>query len=92
MITFSLRTHEPLGKEKRYVRAQKNKVDVPQPHFLKLYNEGMVGVDLLDRLLGSYRSQFRSKVWYWNLFSNGLNMVVAAGLILHTDLHKRTTS
>ena len=51
----------------------------------------MGGVDLLDRLLGSYRPKFRSKKWYWNLFTNALNMVVAAGWILYTDLHKNTT-
>lgn len=57
-----------------------------------MYNEGMGGVDLLDRLLGSYRPLFRSKKWYWNLFSNALNMAVAAGWILHLHLHKNTTA
>jgi hypothetical protein len=47
----------------------------------------MGGVDLLDRLLGSYRPQLRSKKWYWNLFANGLNMAVVAAWRLHCHLH-----
>ncbi|KFM75498.1 PiggyBac transposable element-derived protein 3, partial [Stegodyphus mimosarum] len=67
---------------------KKKKIDIPQPYLIKMYNEGMGGVDLLDRLLGSYRPTFRSKKWYWNLFSNALNMAVVAGWILHSHLHK----
>uniref|UniRef100_A0A915IZU4 Uncharacterized protein n=1 Tax=Romanomermis culicivorax TaxID=13658 RepID=A0A915IZU4_ROMCU len=40
---------------------------------------GMGGVDLLDRLLGSYQPKLRSKKWYWNLFAKGLNMAGGSG-------------
>ncbi|KAL3188737.1 hypothetical protein MRX96_022241 [Rhipicephalus microplus] len=39
----------------------------------------------MDRLLGSYRP---SKKWWWNLSSNGLNMAVVAGWLLHCELYK----
>ena len=91
-IASNYLTHEPVCKTKRFCRAQKKKTDVSQPHLIKMYNEGMGGVDLLDRLLGSYRPMFRSKKWYWNLFSNALNMAVAAGWILHLHLQKGTTA
>lgn len=48
----------------------------------------MGGVDVMDRLLGSYRPKLRSKKWWWNLFSNGLNMAVVGGWLLHCELHK----
>jgi DNA excision repair protein ERCC-6 len=89
-IASNYSSHEPVSKAKRFCRVQKKKTDIPQPHLIKMYNEGMGGVDLLDRLLGTYRPHFRSKKWYWNLFNNALNMAVVAGWILHTSVHKNT--
>ena len=43
----------------------------------------MGGSNLLDRLLSSYRPKIWSKQWWWNLFSNGLNMFVVAAWRLH---------
>ncbi|KAL3193754.1 hypothetical protein MRX96_000053 [Rhipicephalus microplus] len=48
----------------------------------------MGGEDVMDRPLGSYRPRLRSKKWWWNLFSNGLNMAVVAAWLLHCELHK----
>ncbi|KFM71330.1 PiggyBac transposable element-derived protein 2, partial [Stegodyphus mimosarum] len=89
-IASNYSAHEPVSKAKIFCRAKKKKIDIPQPYLIKMYNEGMGGVDLLDRLLASYRPMFRSKKWYWNLFSNALNMTVVAGWILHSHLHKGT--
>ncbi|KAL1480237.1 hypothetical protein MTO96_051205 [Rhipicephalus appendiculatus] len=83
-------SHEPVGSAKRFSRRSNKKVDIPQPHLIKKYNEGMGGVDVMDRLLGSYRPRLRSKKWWWNLFSNGLNMAVIAGWLVHCELHKGT--
>lgn len=85
-------THEPLGTAKRYSYAQKSKIDVPQPNIILKYNEGMGGVDVLDKLLGSYRPQLRSKKWWWNLFSNALNMAVVASWIIHTEIDEKNIS
>ncbi|KFM77194.1 PiggyBac transposable element-derived protein 3, partial [Stegodyphus mimosarum] len=89
-IASNYSTHEPVSKAKRFCRAKQKKIHIPQPYLIKMYNEGMGGVDFLDRLLGSYRPTFRSKKWYWNLFSNALNMAVVVGWILHSHLHKGT--
>lgn len=83
-------SHEPVGSAKRFSRRSNKKVEIPQPHLIKKYNEGMGGVDVMDRLLGSYRPRLRSKKWWWNLFSNGLNMALIAGWLLHCELHKGT--
>lgn len=83
-------SHEPVGTAKRFSRSSNKKVDIPQPYLIKKYNEGMGGVDVMDRLLGSYRPKLRSKKWWWNLFSNGLNMAVVGGWLLHCELHKGT--
>ncbi|GFS85105.1 piggyBac transposable element-derived protein 2 [Trichonephila clavipes] len=54
-------THEPVTQTKIFCNAQKKKIDLRQPNLIKMYNEGMGGVDLLDRLLGTYRPLFRNK-------------------------------
>lgn len=82
--------HEPLGTAKRFSRRANERVDIPQPYLIKKYSEGVGGVDVFERLLRSYRRRLRSKKWWWNLFSNGQNMAVVAGWLLHCELHKGT--
>ena len=43
----------------------------------------MGGVDVLDRLLGSYRVTIRGKTWYWPLFINALNVSIVATWRIH---------
>ena len=80
-------THEPVNKTKRWVKG-KGKVDVTQPHLIKLYNEGMGGVDLMDRLCGSYRPMIRSKKWWWPLMINVINVSLVAAWKFYSTLHK----
>ena len=54
---------------------------------IRKYSEGMGGVDVLDRMLVSYRPRLRSKKWWWNLFSNGLNMAVVAAFRFYQYLY-----
>ncbi len=51
----------------------------------------MGGVDLLDRMLGSYRPTLCNKKWWRNLFVNALNMAVAASWFLHSATHEKNT-
>ena len=53
-------THEPVYRIKRRVRGQ-GTIEVTQPNIIRSYNKGMGGVDLMDRLLGSYRPMIRAK-------------------------------
>ena len=70
-------THEPVHRIKRRVRGQ-GTIEVTQPNFIRLYNKGIGGVDLLDRLLGSYRPMIRAKKWWWSLMTNLLNISIVA--------------
>ena len=64
-MTSNYLTHESDTKTKRFCHTQKKKKYVSQRNLIKMYNEGMGDVDLLERLLGTYRPLFRSKKWYW---------------------------
>ena len=81
---------KPLKSAKRRVKAVKAK-EVSQPYVVHKYNKGMGGVDILDRMLSSYRPRLRSKKWWWNLFSNGLNMAVVAAYRFYNYLHPQDT-
>ena len=59
---------------------------------VKLYNNGMREVDVMDQLLGSYRQSIRGKKWYWPLVINGLNVSVVAAWLLHCALAAKPMS
>ena len=74
-----------LIKVSRWVKG-KGKVSVDQPKVISEYNKGMSGLDLLDMLLGSYRSDLRSKKWWWPLLSNALNIAVVAAFKIQKNV------
>ena len=76
-------TEQPMQQTTRRVKGNSN-VSVPQPHIVRRYNESMGGVDLLDRLLSSYRPMICGKKWWWPLFINGLNVSIVAAWCLHS--------
>jgi hypothetical protein len=80
-------THEPLQSTKR--RVKKDLLKVSQPFLIRKYNEGMGGVDLLDRLLGAYRPTILGKKWWWPLFVNAVNMSVVAAWRLYSNLNSK---
>ncbi|KRX48146.1 PiggyBac transposable element-derived protein 3 [Trichinella murrelli] len=51
----------------------------------------MGGVDILDKLLSTYRPCLRSKKRWWNLFPNALNLAVVAAWRLHRELHQESS-
>ena len=66
---------------KRQVKSEPDE-RITQPQLIKQYNDGTGGVDVIDQLLGTYRSIIRGKKWYWPLIINAVNVsVVAAGRI-----------
>ncbi|KAJ8934301.1 hypothetical protein NQ318_000867 [Aromia moschata] len=69
-------TIEPLGKVKRWSSAEKQKVDVPQPHLFGSYNSSMGGVDLLNQAVNNYRVSVRGKKWWWPLFTHSVNVTM----------------
>ncbi|KRY09120.1 PiggyBac transposable element-derived protein 3 [Trichinella patagoniensis] len=68
----------------------KKHVDITEPNIIRQYNKYMGGVDVMDKVLSSYRPKFRSRKWWWNLFSHALNMAVVAAWKLYMELHTAT--
>ena len=64
---------QPINKVKRRVKG-KGDTTVTQPAIVKEYNQGMGGVDLLDRSLSDMRPKILGKKWYWVLLVNVLNI------------------
>lgn len=85
-LASNWQSHIPVKEVKRRVKGGSQLV--PQPCLVRAYNKGMGGVDLLDRLLGAYRLNLRSKKWYFPLFLNALNMSVVASWRLHS-IHEK---
>ena len=69
---------EPLQQCSRYSTRHKERINIRQPHAIKRYNQFMGGVDLYDRLLGSYRPTINGKKWWWNLWIHIVNTCVVA--------------
>ena len=78
---------EPVKLVKRWKRG-KGSVNMEQPHAIKAYNQGMGGVDLVDRALSDLRPNFNGKKWYWSLVINALNL----GFVHCWRLHQLCTN
>ena len=83
--------HLPLHQVRRRVKNVPD-TQVTQPHLIHLYNKGMGGVDLMDRLLSSYRPMIRGKKWYWPLFINALNITIVAAWRAHCAIEETPLS
>ena len=81
-------THEPVHCIKRRVRGQGTN-EVTQPNIIRLYNKGIGGVDLMDRLLGSYRPMIRAKIWWRPLMTNLLYISIVAAWKFYCVLHQK---
>ena len=90
MVASNCLTHEPIHKTQRWVQHERRNVD--QPDLIHAYNSGMGGVDVMDRLLSSYRPKIRGKKSYWPLFANALNLSVVAAWRLHCNLEDKPLS
>lgn len=86
----TVHTDEPVQSAKRWAKGEIK--HITQPYLIKRYNQGMGGVDVYDRLLGSYRPRVRAKKWWWPLFSNIINISVVAAWKVHCGLYGRLDS
>ena len=59
-ISSNWETHEPVPQTIRRVRGAEQK-EFTQPHIIYSYNQEMDGVDVMDRLLASYRPNIKGK-------------------------------
>ena len=85
-VVSNFKDAEPTSVIRRWSASKKSAVQIPQPQMVANYNKYMGGVDLLDRFLSDYRPRLRSKIWWWCLFSNFLNMSVVAAWRLHKKI------
>ena len=53
----------------RWSKSEKKKIQIPMPKPLQIYNYHMVGVDLFDQTVATYRMQIRSRKWWWPFFA-----------------------
>lgn len=73
---------QPLDKAKRFSHATKSFVEIARPNAVKIYNQHMGGVDLMDSLVALYRHSQRNKRWYMRIFFHLLNVAVVNAWLL----------
>ena len=74
---------QPVGETRRFSRVTHSQQQVACPHVVRVYNAHMGGVDLLDSLIGLYRTHLRSKKWYHKIFYHMMDMVVVNSWLLY---------
>ena len=86
LITSNFENSILMETTSRFCWKQRKRINIKQPHMISNYNKYMGGVDLLDQFLSTYRTQLQSKKWWWNIFSNFLNLTVVAAWRIHPVL------
>ena len=74
---------QPVGEISRFSRVTHADQQVACPHVVRVYNAHMGGVDLLDSLIGLYRTHIRSKKWYHKIFYHLLDLTVVNAWLLY---------
>jgi hypothetical protein len=74
---------QPLGEVRRWNKKDGCYVQVPCPAIVQKYNKHMGGVDLLDSLIGLYRTKIKSKKWYLRVFFHLLDMMIVNAWLLY---------
>ncbi|KAI5692406.1 hypothetical protein M8J76_004694 [Diaphorina citri] len=80
----------PPSSASRYSAVEKKKIHVPHPKAIKYYNKNMGGTDRLDQNVSCYRSNIRSKKWWWPLFLWGIDVSIQNAWLLHRKSCKST--
>ncbi|KAL7396481.1 hypothetical protein ABVT39_006460 [Epinephelus coioides] len=65
-----------MDEVQRWDKKKAQFVMVSRPEVVKLYNEAMGGVDLLDQLVSLYRTEIRSKKWTLRMITHAFDMAV----------------
>jgi len=74
---------QPVSETKRFNRVACAEQQVACPRVVKVYNAHVGGVDLLDALIGLYRSHIRSKKWYHGIFFHLLDLTIVNAWLLY---------
>jgi len=78
----------PSTEVRRWSKAENAFINVPCPNIVQVYNRHMGGVDLLDSLIGLYRSRLRSKKWYLRIFFHLIDMMIVNAWILYRECRR----
>lgn len=87
MLATNFDTVFPIRYCQRYSVKERRRITVTQPKLVDSYNKKMGGVDVFDKLLGSYRPTIRGKKWWYNLFINSINTLCVASWKMYNYLH-----
>jgi len=53
----------------RYNCAEHKYVNIQIPECIQAYNQGMGGVDIMDKIVAGYRPKYRIKKWWWPIYA-----------------------
>ena len=74
---------EPITTVKRWNRREKKYINIECPAIVAEYNSFMGGVDSFNMLMSPYRTDRKSRKWYWRIFFGALNVAVVNGWLLY---------
>ena len=62
---------------KDFLEYKIKKSDFKDKKNIKIYNDAMGGVDLLDNAVAAYRLNIKGRKWWWPQFTNCLGILIA---------------
>lgn len=83
VLSSSFVGEEPKECIRRYCKKEKKYIQVDCPKIIKIYNQHMGGVDLLDSFLGKYKIKIRTRKWYLRLFYHLLDITLINSWLLY---------
>lgn len=89
LLSSSFVGQQPIEKVKRFCKKQKKYIDIDCPKIVKIYNQHMGEVDLLDSFLGKYKMKMRTKKWYLRLFYHFLDIIAINCWLLHKRVREQ---
>ncbi|XP_032588852.1 piggyBac transposable element-derived protein 2-like isoform X1 [Drosophila mojavensis] len=74
-------------KARRFNKAKKEYVEIDRPFAVAQYNSYMGGVDLIDSIIGRYKTLLRSRRWQVRIFYHLLDLTVSNAWLLYKRVH-----
>jgi hypothetical protein len=74
---------QPISSVRRYDKKKHEDKQIQCPNVVQVYNQHMGGVDLLDSLVGLYRTKIRSRKWYHRVFFHLVDLMVVNAWLLY---------
>ena len=81
---------EPEGVIERWCSKKKQRVDVPCPRIVYIYNKKMGGVDLADMLISLYHIQVKTRRWYIKIFWHLVDICKVNAWLLYRRHYKQS--